>query len=250
GAGKSTLMGLITDSLKRQTGSVLWNNTDILKCGIEYRRLLGYMVQEQGLYESMTAKEFLDYIAMLKEIPKKDAKTQIEDLLDVMHLTSNANRKLKGFSHGMRQRVLLIQALLGSPKVIILDEPTSGVDPMERIAIRNYISKIAQDSIVLLATHAISDIECIANQVLLLNKGHLIISDTPETLIKSIQGKVGEKYCTINEIADIQKEYGVCNIYQRHDGIVLRLVSDDLPADFKKIKSPLGLEDVYLYYIK
>jgi len=250
GAGKSTLMGLITDSLKRQSGMVLWNENDILKCGIEYRRLLGYMVQEQGLYESMTAKEFLDYIAMLKEIPKKDAKTQIEDLLDVMHLTSNANRKLKGFSHGMRQRVLLIQALLGSPKVIILDEPTSGVDPMERIAIRNYISKIAQDSIVLLATHAISDIECIANQVLLLNKGHLIISDTPETLIKSIQGKVGEKYCTINEIADIQKEYGVCNIYQRHDGIVLRLVSDDLPADFKKIKSPLGLEDVYLYYIK
>ncbi|MFA7673613.1 MAG: ATP-binding cassette domain-containing protein [Clostridia bacterium] len=250
GAGKSTLMGIITDSLKRQSGTVLWNESDILKCGIEYRRLLGYMAQEQGLYETMTAHQFLDYMAMLKEIPIKEASVQIQELLEVMHLTASANRKLKGFSHGMRQRVLLIQALLGSPKVVILDEPTSGVDPMERISIRNHISKIAQDSIVLLATHAISDIECIANQVLLINKGKLVISDTPENLIKSIQGKVGEKYCTIKETADIQKEYGVCNIYQRHDGIVLRVVSDNLPADYTRVENPLGLEDVYLYYIK
>ena len=189
GAGKSTLMNLITDNVKRNEGQILWNGTDILKLGKDFRALLGYMPQQQGMYNDFSARAFLRYMAQIKEIPKKQADEQIEQLLEVVNLREDAHKKVGGFSGGMRQRVLLAQALLGDPKILILDEPTAGLDPRERLRLRQYISDLAQDRIVFLTTHIVSDIESIAGDVLLMKQGELVKHGAPEALIESCGGK-------------------------------------------------------------
>ena len=189
GAGKSTLMNLITDNVKRNEGQILWNGTDILKLGKDFRAKLGYMPQQQGMYNDFSARAFLRYMAQIKEIPKKQADKQIEQLLDVVNLREDAHKKVGGFSGGMRQRVLLAQALLGDPKILILDEPTAGLDPRERLRLRQYISDLAQDRIVFLTTHIVSDIESIAGDVLLMKQGELVRHGAPEELIASCGGK-------------------------------------------------------------
>ena len=189
GAGKSTLMNLITDNVKRNEGQILWNGTDILKLGKSFRAKLGYMPQQQGMYNDFSARAFLRYMAQIKEIPKKQANEQIEQLLDVVNLREDAHKKVGGFSGGMRQRVLLAQALLGDPKILILDEPTAGLDPRERLRLLQYISDLAQDRIVFLTTHIVSDIESIAGDVLLMKQGELVRHGAPEALISSCGGK-------------------------------------------------------------
>ena len=189
GAGKSTLMNLITDNVKRNEGQILWNGTDILKLGKHFRAKLGYMPQQQGMYNDFSARAFLRYMAEVKEIPKKQAREQIEELLDVVNLREDAHKKVGGFSGGMRQRVLLAQALLGDPKILILDEPTAGLDPRERLRLRQYISDLSQDRIVFLTTHIVSDIESIADDVLLMKQGELVRHGAPEELISSCGGK-------------------------------------------------------------
>ena len=189
GAGKSTLMNLITDNVKRNEGQILWNGTDILKLGKSFRAKLGYMPQQQGMYNDFSARAFLRYMSQIKEIPKKQADEQIEQLLDVVNLREDAHKKVGGFSGGMRQRVLLAQALLGDPKILILDEPTAGLDPRERLRLRQYISDLAQDRIVFLTTHIVSDIESIAGDVLLMKQGELVRHGAPEVLIASCGGK-------------------------------------------------------------
>lgn len=189
GAGKSTLMNLITDNVKRNEGQILWNGTDILKLGKIFRGKLGYMPQQQGMYNDFSARAFLRYMAQIKEIPKKQANEQIEQLLDVVNLREDAHKKVGGFSGGMRQRVLLAQALLGDPKILILDEPTAGLDPRERLRLRQHISDLAQDRIVFLTTHIVSDIESIAGDVLLMKQGELVRHGAPEELISSCGGK-------------------------------------------------------------
>ena len=189
GAGKSTLMNLITDNVKRNEGQILWNGTDILKLGKRFRAKLGYMPQQQGMYNDFSARSFLRYMAQIKEIPKKQADEQIEQLLDVVNLREDSHKKVGGFSGGMRQRVLLAQALLGDPKILILDEPTAGLDPRERLRLRQYISDLAQDRIVFLTTHIVSDIESIASDVLLMKQGELVRHGAPEVLIASCGGK-------------------------------------------------------------
>ena len=189
GAGKSTLMNLITDNVKRNEGQILWDGTDILKLGKSFRAKLGYMPQQQGMYNEFSARAFLRYMAQIKEIPKKQADEQIEQLLDVVNLREDAHKKVGGFSGGMRQRVLLAQALLGDPKILILDEPTAGLDPRERLRLRQYISDLAQDRIVFLTTHIVSDIESIADDVLLMKQGELVRHGAPEVLIASCGGK-------------------------------------------------------------
>lgn len=189
GAGKSTLMNLITDNVKRNEGQILWDGTDVLKLGKRFRAKLGYMPQQQGMYNDFSARAFLRYMAQIKAIPKKQANEQIEQLLDVVNLREDAHKKVGGFSGGMRQRVLLAQALLGDPKILILDEPTAGLDPQERLRLRQYISDLAQDRIVFLTTHIVSDIESIASDVLLMKQGELVKHGTPEALIASCGGK-------------------------------------------------------------
>lgn len=186
GAGKSTLMNLITDNVKRDGGSIRFDGEDILSLGDKFRSQLGYMPQQQGVYEQMTAESFVSYIARLKRLKGKELRTQVDHVLELVNLSDVRHKKVGGFSGGMKQRVLLAQALLGSPKVLLLDEPTAGLDPRERVRIRNFIKELAQDRIVLLATHIVTDIESISDQVLLLKKGRLLQVDTPQNLIGAL----------------------------------------------------------------
>ena len=186
GAGKSTMMNLITDNLRRDGGSITLDGEDIVKLGINYRRILGYMTQQQGLYEGMTAESFLVYMARLKEIPRKAVSGEVDRVLEMTNLSDIRHKKVGSFSGGMKQRVMLAQALLGDPRVLILDEPTAGLDPRERARLRDHIYRLAQDRIVLLATHIVSDIEAIAKDILLLKQGQLLRSGTAGELINSL----------------------------------------------------------------
>ena len=186
GAGKSTLMNLITDNVKRDGGSITFDGKEILDMGDRFRAILGFMPQQQGIYEAMTAQSFVAYMGRLKGMKGKELHTQVDEVLKLTNLANVRHKKVGGFSGGMKQRVLLAQALLGDPKVLLLDEPTAGLDPKERVRIRNFIKELAKDRIVLLATHIVSDIESIADKVLLMKKGRLLRVDTPQALIAAI----------------------------------------------------------------
>lgn len=186
GAGKSTMMNLITDNLRRTGGSITFDGENIQKLGVAYRRVLGYMTQQQGLYEGMTAESFLTYMARLKEVPRKVISREIDRVLETTNLIDVRNKKIGGFSGGMKQRVMLAQALLGDPKVLILDEPTAGLDPRERARLRDHIYRLARERIVLLATHIVSDIEAIADRILLMKQGKLLLSGSAGELIASL----------------------------------------------------------------
>mgnify|MGYP000815449466 CR=1 FL=1 len=259
GAGKSTMINLITDNVARDKGSaggsILYDGQDILKLGSRFRGIIGYMPQQQGFYEDFSPKAFLRYMAEIKGIKGKNekgqtVKEQIDELLEVVNLTGVAYRKIGGFSGGMKQRALLAQALLGDPDILILDEPTAGLDPKERIAIRNYIAELSRNKIILFATHVVSDIECIADYVLLLKKGEIIAMGTPVELIEKMHGKVAEITCTLDEVGKLQEKYHIGNIRQRKNGIALRLVGDELPDEAVMVDENIDLEDVYLYYFE
>lgn len=249
GAGKSTMMNLLTDNLSRTDGQILFDGTDILKMGKDFRRVLGYMPQQQGFYEQMTAYGFLCYMAELKGLSKKQAKADIDKLLEITNLTDVKHKKMGGFSGGMKQRVLLSQALLGNPKVVLLDEPTAGLDPKERIRIRNFISSLSRDKIILLATHIVSDIESISDQIILMKKGKLVDVGAPTSLTNSMNGKVKELSCPMERLEEMQSRYKVGNVFQRNGETWIRVIGDDLPLDGKIVTEHITLEDVYLYYL-
>jgi len=188
GAGKSTLMNLITDNVKRDGGRIEFDGKDILSLGDSFRAVLGYMPQQQGIYEGMTAESFLAYLARLKNIPQSKIKSEIHQVLKLTNLSEVRHNKIASFSGGMKQRMLLAQAMLGEPQILILDEPTAGLDPKERARLRDYIYKLTQNRIVLLATHIVSDIEATAGEILLLKQGKLILSGSPRELIASLPG--------------------------------------------------------------
>ena len=252
GSGKSTLMNVLTDNLKADSGSITYAEADgkaedVLKMGVRFREKLGFMPQYPGLYPNFTVERFMWYMAALKGIDKKTAKKQISDILRAVELDDMLHRKIGALSGGMKQRLLIAQALLNDPKILILDEPTAGLDPKERIRIRNFISEIAAGKIVILATHVVSDIEFIAKEVMIIKSGQLIQKDTIPNLLSLIQDKVYEVYVPENELSNIQKEYKVSNIIQDQYGVCARIVSDTKPdGDKCKIVAP-HLEDLYIY---
>ncbi|MGN0508531.1 MAG: ABC transporter ATP-binding protein [Ruminococcus sp.] len=247
GAGKSTLMNIITDNLNSDSGEVLYDGEDIKKLGKDYRTVLGYMPQQQGLYDDFTLNRFLWYMAALKGLKKKEAKQKITSLLETVNLKESAHKKLGSFSGGMKQRALIAQALLNDPKILILDEPTAGLDPKERIRIRNFISEIAENKIVLISTHVVSDIEFIAKEIVLLKSGQLVSHDTCNNLIKEIENKVFEIETDKENLKYFQDNYRVSNLCHNDDKIIVRTVTDNPPENYKVYPVKPTLEDLYLY---
>lgn len=249
GSGKSTLMNILTDNMTRTAGRILLDGKEILKNKTEYRRSLGYMPQYQGYYETFTARSFMMYIAQLKGISKKQAAKETEQLLTLVDLENDMDTKLAGFSGGMRQRVMLAQAMLGDPAILILDEPTAGLDPKERINIRNLIAEKSENRMILIATHLINDIECIADEVLMLKKGELIAQGSPSQLIAAVEKKVLQMPFERGDFDKIKKEFPQGKILQTSRGYAVRIASDTVPDGFETADDP-SLEDVYMYHFE
>ena len=255
GAGKSTLMNLITQNLEPDEGEILVNGTSATKMGVSYRDVLGYMPQQQGLYDRFSALEFLRYFAALKGLKAKESRKRIEELLEVVNLMEARNRKLGGFSGGMKQRVLLAQALLNEPQILILDEPTAGLDPKERIRIRNYISSISENKIVLIATHVVSDVECIAKEILLLRSGKLLEKETPEKLVEQMEKLVWEVIIRPDQLSELEQVLLVSNVNIAKEGLLVRVIAELEQMKEQQIQFGWGtpkaavptLEDVYLW---
>ena len=182
GAGKSTLMNIVTGNLKPDGGQVLWDGKEIKSLGAQYRSIIGYAPQQQGLYDAFTGKRFLAYMATLKGISKKEMPEEIARVLSYVNMTEAANRPIGTYSGGMKQRILIAKAILGDPKLIVLDEPTAGLDPKERVRIRERIAALAGDKVILVSTHVVSDIEPIAKEIILIKSGKIIDQDTVEHL--------------------------------------------------------------------
>ena len=253
GSGKSTLMNIITDNLKADSGTISYTGDDgitedVLKMGVRFREKLGFMPQYPGLYPNFTVERFMWYMAALKGMDKTSAKSQIPEILSAVELDDVPRRKIGALSGGMKQRLTLAQAVLGAPEILILDEPTAGLDPKQRIAIRNYISKIAFNKIVVIATHVVSDIEFIARSVVMLKKGVIVDNAAPHELSRRIDGKVWNIPCSESEVQSIQERLRVINI-ARDDvsgKAIVRVLSDESPCDGALKVSPT-LEDYYLY---
>lgn len=246
GAGKSTLMNIITQNLAPTSGTVFADGKNASETGREYRKLLGFMPQQQALYPDFTLTRFLYYMAGLKGISKAEAAPQIENLIERVNLSEYSRAKLGGFSGGMKQRALLAQALLGNPKIVILDEPTAGLDPKERIRLRNLIAETAFDKIVIIATHVVADIEFIAKEVLLLKDGEIVGSGAPAKLCAGINGKVYELLTEQEKLPDIQRQTRVANIAHENGRICVRVLSENIPQIEHRVVTPT-LEDLYLY---
>ncbi len=184
GAGKSTLMNIITDNLAPTKGEILWEGKTIFKKNRNYRKILGYAPQQQGLYDGFTGRKFLGYMGTLKGIPHKNLKEEIERMAELFNLTDKLGVTIKKYSGGMKQRLLAAQAFMGNPKLIILDEPTAGLDPKERVRMRRVLNKLSDKKIILVATHVVSDVETIAKQIILLKQGYVVAASTPEKLIR------------------------------------------------------------------
>lgn len=247
GAGKTTLMRMLCAILESTSGEVLLNGKEVTAMGADYRNVLGYLPQDFGYYPNYTAMEFLMYISALKGIPKKIAMKRSKELLEEVGLSHVANKKVKTFSGGMKQRVGIAQALLNNPDILIFDEPTAGLDPKERVRFRNLLSEYAGDKIVILSTHIVSDIEAIADEVLLMKKGKFVLQGTVQELTEKTNGKVWELTVPAKEARKWQAKTTVANL--RHEGkeVVLRIISDKKPSE-EAVSCEATLEDLYLYY--
>ncbi len=247
GAGKSTLMNLITDNLEPDEGNIFFCGSDIRELKDAYLKEIGYMPQQQNLYRNFTGVRFLYYMAALKGLSKKKADKQIPELLRMVNLTEEANKKMGAYSGGMKQRILIAQALLGDPKLVIMDEPTAGLDPKERIRIRNIISQASFQRIVIVATHVVSDIEFISKEILLMKKGEIAEHGTPEELCRLVDGKLYEVETDMKGLAELEKTCQIVNVSKSYDTISVRILCETPPEGYPMTVPKANLEDVYLY---
>lgn len=248
GAGKSTLMNILVGNLMPTSGRLYLDGVETSQLGEAFRAHIGYMPQQQWVYEDMTCIQFLNYIGALKGMKKEALREQVERVLAFVNMTENSGKKAGALSGGMRQRLLLAQAILGDPQILILDEPTAGVDPNERIRIRNLISQISFNKIVLIATHVVSDIEFIANRLLLLKEGVLFREGTLQELLAEIDGKVLECLVPENAVHEMEKKYEVVSLIREDEMVRVRLIGDPYSEVYKSFPVSPRLEDLYLYH--
>ena len=247
GAGKTTLMRMLTTLMKPTSGIITWDGEDIIAMDGKYRALLGYLPQDFGYYPDFSVYDYLMYIAALKGIRPAVAKQRVKELLKQVGLVKSRNKKMKTLSGGMKRRAGIAQAMLNDPKILILDEPTAGLDPSERIRFRNLISELSEDRIVLLSTHIVSDIEYIANEILLMKDGCITMSGTASEFVHSMPERVWTFSVPKAQIDAYLKAYKVANIKTVPGGAELRVLSTACPHS-AAMEVEATLEDVFLYY--
>jgi ABC-type multidrug transport system ATPase subunit len=245
GAGKSTLMRMLATITKPTQGTILWNGQDVVKDPEALRQVLGYLPQDFGVYPNLSAQEFLEYMAAIKGMSGGKAQRKISDLLDLVNLRDAARRQLGGYSGGMRQRVGIAQALLNDPQLLIVDEPTVGLDPEERVRFRNLLSDLSGERVVILSTHIVSDVESTATDIAILHKGHLKARALPEQLLRQMEGCVWEWMVASQELPALKQQFLISGTLRRMDGVEVRVVSQAQPCPESRPVTPT-LEDVYL----
>ena len=254
GAGKSTLMRILATITRPTEGSVTWQGAhdrcpaDIARSPDGLRRVLGYLPQDFGVYPNLNAQEFLEYLAALKGLDGRTARRRIDQLLQVVNLGEVRKRPLGGYSGGMKQRVGIAQALLNDPQLLIVDEPTAGLDPEERVRFRNLLSDLAGERIVILSTHIVSDAEATATEIAVIFKGHLLQHAAPEHLLQEVEGKVWQWVVPSAELTAIRQDHLVSSTVRRADGVHVRVIADAPPGP-AAVDAPPVLEDAYLYLL-
>src|SRR5271168_2419333 len=245
GAGKSTLMRILATVTRPTEGRVLWNDADIARTPDGLRSVLGYLPQDFGVYPHLTAREFLEYLAAAKGLDAAAARRRIDELLGVVNLGEVRDRALGGFSGGMKQRVGIAQALLSDPQLLIVDEPTAGLDPEERVRFRNLLSELSGERIIILSTHIVSDVEATATDIALISQGTLVAHASPETLLQKVEGKVWEHVLPSADLNAARQRYLISNTARRSDGVHARVLTDSPPPGAQPVTP--NLEDAYLY---
>jgi ABC-2 type transport system ATP-binding protein len=248
GAGKSTLMRILATITQPTEGTVRWNDTDVAKSPDVLRAVLGYLPQDFGVYPNLTGLEFLEYMAAIKGMDAKVARRRIDELLVVVNLVDVAKRPLGGYSGGMKQRVGIAQALLNDPKLLIVDEPTVGLDPAERVRFRNLLSDLSGERIIILSTHIVSDVEATATEIVIISKGRKIQRATPEKLLHLLKGMVWQWVVPADHLNSLKQAHIVSGTVRREDGVLVRVVSQSAPAPEAQPIAP-NLEDVYLHLV-
>jgi ABC-type multidrug transport system ATPase subunit len=248
GAGKSTFMRMLATITKPTDGVILWNDIDVVRSPDTLRAVLGYLPQDFGVYPNLNALEFLEYMAAIKGLDSATAKKRIDELLQLVNLKNAAKRPLGGYSGGMKQRVGIAQALLNDPQLLIVDEPTVGLDPEERVRFRNLLSDLSGERIVILSTHIVSDVEATATRIALVNKGKLLYESAPEELLRELEGKVWEWCVSSDDLTALKQKHIVSGTIRKSDGVQVRVVSASQPEVQACSISP-NLEDAYLYFV-
>jgi ABC-type multidrug transport system ATPase subunit len=245
GAGKTTLMSILATVTKPTSGNICWNGTDLAADPNAIRSVLGYLPQDFGVYPNLNSVEFLEYLAAVKGLDAAAARRRIDELLNLVNLTEVRKRPLGGYSGGMRQRIGIAQALLNDPKLLIVDEPTAGLDPEERVRFRNLLSDLSGDRIVILSTHIVSDVEATATDIALISQGRLVAHAAPEDLLRAVEGKVWEWVVPSSDLNAARQQYRISNTVRRSDGVHVRLLASQPPPATTPVAPTL--EDAYLF---
>jgi ABC-2 type transport system ATP-binding protein len=250
GAGKTTLMRLLCNIQTPTSGKILLNGRNIVELGEKYRNLLGYLPQHFGYYPDFSAYDFLLYVSALKGLDEKTARKKSKELLEAVDLSNEGKHKIKTFSGGMKQRLGIAQAMLGDPRILILDEPTAGLDPKERVRFRNLISAFSKDRIVILSTHIVSDVEFIAEEIIMMKSGKIIHFGKPQEITSEIDGQVWECVVPTSYAEKYAGFYNISNLHNTsNDQTILRIIADRPPME-NAVRIQPNLEDLYLFYFK